>query len=152
MSQPDPDLVIRKIRAVIEVVACNPPATPALIDDVEHRIAVVFPEWLRTIYRSCNGFCGPTGVRYLYPLDGRYGVLEFNLFLRSQEWSPPWVKRSIIFGDNGVGGTITTHWAALDDKLIEWCYADRAEFTVLDSDLFELWRREQEDWNALTEE
>jgi len=148
---PEPDPVLSKIRAVIEVTACNPAASRELIDDdVEWRLAAPFPGWLRTVYRSCNGFCGPTGVRYLYPLDGRDGVLELNLFLRDEDWAPPWLNRAIVFSDNGAGGSITTHWVALDGALIQWCYGDGADFTVLDCDLFELWRREQERWDAVS--
>jgi len=151
MLLPDPDPVLDKIRAVIEVTALNPPASAELIDEVERRLDVTLPEWLRTVYRSCNGFCGPTGVCYLYPLHGREGVMEFTLFLR-EEWSLSWLKRAIVFSDNGVGGSITTHWAALDGKLIAWCYGDGAEFTVIDFDLFELWRREQEHWDTVRAE
>ena len=148
MLVPDPDSVLSKIRAVIEVTAVNPAASRELIDDAERRLDVAFPEWLRAIYRSCNGFCGPTGVRYLYPLEGRDGVVEFTLLLRDAEWSPPWLNRAIVFSDNGAGGTITTHWAVLDGNLIEWCYGDGAEFTVLECDLLGLWRRDQCLWNA----
>jgi len=39
---------------------------------------------------------------------------------------------------------MNTQWAALDGKLIEWHPQENEQYTVLDSDLFELWRREQE--------
>jgi hypothetical protein len=149
MAPPKPDPVLSQIRVAIEVTACNPAPSLKLIEEVERRLGVPFPEWVRGVYRSCNGFCGPTGVRYLYPLDGRDGVLELTLFLRNEDWSPPWLKRAIVFGDNGVGGSITTHWLALDGKLIQWCYGDGTDFSILNCDLFALWSREQALWDAV---
>ena len=105
--------VLSQIRAVIEVTAWSP-AKRELIATVETGLGVGFPDWLRSIYHACNGFCGPTGVPYLFPLDGRDGVLEFTLFLRGEDWSPEWLKRAIIFGMGVGSGTSTTHWAALD--------------------------------------
>jgi hypothetical protein len=82
-------------------------------------------------------------------LGGSDGVLGFNHFLR-QEWTEAaWLKKAIIFADNGVGGTLTVHWAALNGQLIEWCYGDGAEYQVLDVDIFSVWAREQSKWDAL---
>jgi hypothetical protein len=148
MPPPEANDVLSQIRAVIEVTAWEP-AKPKLLDEVEQRLVVPFPDWLRSVYHYSNGFCGPTGVRYLYPLDGRDGVLEFTLFLREEDWSPKWLQRAIVFSDNGAGGSITIHWAALDGQLIEWCYGDGADFRILESDLLALWKREQERWDAV---
>jgi hypothetical protein len=148
MARLEPD-VLSKIRAVMEVTSCQPGAAPELIAEVERGLGVPFPAWLRDIYCACNGFCGPTGVVYLYRLDGSEGVLEFTLFLRG-EWALPWLERAIVFSDNGLGGSITTHWVALDGQLIEWCYGHGGDYTVLDYDLFEVWRREQEFWDEIT--
>jgi hypothetical protein len=71
------------------------------------------------------------------------------LFLRNEDWSPPWLKQAIVFGDNGMDGTTSTDWLSLDGKLIEWCIGDGANFTILDCDLFALWSREQKRWEAL---
>jgi hypothetical protein len=120
-----------------------------LLEQTERRLGVPFPEWLRTIYLHCNGFSAPIGSCSLFRLDGADGVLEFNLFLRTQEWAPSWFKRGILFMDRRVSWTINTHWAALDGQLIEWQPQEYEHYTVLDCDLFELWRREQERYDAL---
>jgi hypothetical protein len=146
----DRDKVLSKIRSAMKVEEFKPPAAAELIDDVERGLRVSFPSWLREVYLACNGFTGPTGVRYLYPLDGSGGVLDLTLFLR-EEWWPDWLDRSIIFSDNGLGGSITTHWGVLDGRLIEWCYGDVDEYSILDLDIYELWAREQEGWNELDE-
>lgn len=149
MLIPDPSL--SSVRNVMEISAHEPPTDIALLEETERQLGVTFPDWLRVLYLSCNGFAGPTGVRYLYPLDGPDGVLSFTKFVRD-EWRLPWLRRAIIFGDNGLGGSITVHWAALDGRLIEWCYGDGGEYTVLDFDLLELWAREQQNWNVTDEE
>lgn len=143
------DRVLARIRSAIETTSINPPATPKMIESVERGLGVPFPPWLRSIYLACNGFCGPTGVGYLWPLEGEYGVEAFTHFLRNDPNWPDWLDRAIVFSDNGVGGTITVHWAALDGKLIEWCYGDNEAFTILNIDLFELWAREQKMWDEI---
>jgi len=149
MREPEPGLTLARIREVIEVRAYLPPPGIAALEETERALGVPFPGWLRDVYLACNGFEGPAGVRYLWPLEGREGVLLFTKFLRSEDWSPSWLDRAIIFGDNGVGGSITTHWAALDGKLIEWCYGDGAAYSVLDCGLLGLWKREQDKWDAV---
>ncbi len=140
--------VLERIRSAMPDASFDPPATVALIDAAESAVGVSFPDWLCEIYLACNGFRGPTDVRYLYPLDGREGVVEFTLFLRT-EWSAPWLNRAIIFSDNGVGGTCTVHWAACDGRLIEWCYGDGDKYTVVDGDLYDVLRREQALWDDM---
>jgi hypothetical protein len=149
MLTPDPSLI--SVRKVMEISAHAPPKDTAVLEETERQLGVTFPDWLRIQYLSCNGFTGPAGVRYLYPLDGSDGVLSFTRFVR-HEWGLPWLQRAIIFSDNGLGGSTTVHWAALDGRLIEWCYGDEGEYTVLDFDLLELWAREQQKWNAIDEE
>ena len=48
-----------------------------------------------------------------------------------------------------VSWTIDTHWAALDGQLVEWYAQDGERYSVLDSDLFALWAREQEQADKL---
>ena len=143
---PDPSL--SRVREVMNVTAHEPPLDISILEETERRLGVAFPDWLRVFYLSCNGFKGPTGVRYLYPLDGRDGVLCFTEFVR-EEWGLDWLQRAIIFSDNGLGGSVTVHWCALDGKLIEWCYGDEGEYTVLDLDLLTLWAREQKNWSSI---
>jgi hypothetical protein len=146
---PTPASVLDHISEIMRAKKFFPPADPAEIDDVEKKLGVQFPGWLRQIYLAADGFLGPTGVRYLYRLRGGDGVLDFNKFLR-QEWNEAtWLSKAIVFADNGVGGTLTVHWAALNGKLIEWCYGDDSEYQVLDVDIFDVWAREQSKWDEL---
>src|SRR5262249_53754823 len=139
MTMPETDPVRARIRQAISVTEfLPPPLRPVfepdgqrlrvpmaeLIADAERKLGVAMPPWLREVYLGCNGFLGPSGECFLYPLDGNQGVGDFPLFLREQAWSPPWLKRAIVFGY--VRGTVslTTHSVALDGQLIEWRYLD----------------------------
>jgi hypothetical protein len=167
MDFPGPDPILARIKAVTPVEAFHQaPLRPlfepdgsrlrvpmtTLIEQTERGLGSPFPEWLRTVYLHCNGFRGPVGRCSLFRLDGDDGVLEFNLFLRTQEWAPSWLGRGMLFMDQRVSWTLNTHWAVLDGKLIEWHPQEYEKYTVLDCDLFELWRREQERHDALDAE
>ncbi len=164
MAVPEMDPVLARIREVITVKKfCLPPLRPLfepdgqrlriplaeLIADVERKLGVPLPSWLREVYLSCNGFFGPTGECYLYPLDGSEGVGDFNLFLREQDWAPPWLERAIVFGSIGGSGSTTTHTLVLDGQLCEWCYGDGERFRVLQGGLLKLWQQIQAKWDNL---
>jgi hypothetical protein len=138
--------ILEQISAVMRVDQYFPPADPSDVERVGRELGVQFPDWLRRIYLASDGFIGPTGVRYLYRLRERNGVLDFTTFLR-QEWADArWLKHAIVFGDNGLGGSSTIQWATLNGQLIEWCYGDGPEYQLLDVDVFGLWEREQRTW------
>jgi hypothetical protein len=59
------------------------------------------------------------------------------------------LTNAVVFGNNGIGGTSTVYWAALDGDLIEWCLGDGAEFSSIGNDVFAVWQREQELWNEV---
>lgn len=137
-----------RILAAMPNASFNESATLDLIEQAQLALAVTFPHWLKELYLTCDGFSGPTEVRYLYPLLGGDGTVEFTLFLRN-EWQLPWLNRCAIFSENGGGGSNTVHWGICDGKLIEWCYGDGDAFTEIDVDFFAILRREQSLWDEL---
>jgi hypothetical protein len=139
--------ILARISSVMRVERYFPPADPKNVEDVERELGVRFPGWLRQIYEATDGFVGPTGVRYLYRLNDHDGVLDFNQFLRQEWYEAIWLKRAIVFADNGIGGSLTVHWAVLDGRLIQWCYGDGIEYQVLEIDIFGVWAREQRRWD-----
>jgi hypothetical protein len=162
MAVKESDPVLAKIRKAIRVTDLNPaPLRPLfepdgrqlrvpmaeLIERVEQKLGVSMPPWLREVYLSCNGFLGPYRECILYPLDGSEGVEEFTQFLRDENWAPPWLNRAIVFGYTGGSDSTTAHSVVLDGQLVEWCYADGAKFSVVEGDLFDLWRRLQAEWD-----
>src|SRR5262245_61041658 len=156
MRSPEPDPVLARIEQVLSVAEFYPPPLRPLfepdgrrlrvpmadlIERTERGLGVPFPDWLRAVYLSCNGFRGTCS---LLSLDGAGGVLEFNLAVRQQEWAPAWFRRAILFMNGGGTWTMNAHWWALDGQLVEWYAQDGEQYTVLDCDLFGLWAREQE--------
>jgi hypothetical protein len=164
MAIPETGTILARIRESIRVEKFYPPPLRPLFEPdgrrlhvpmtellaaVERKLGVPMPLWLREVYQTCNGFSGPYDVCILYPLDGNAGVGDFTLFLRDQDWSPPWLTRAIVFGFIAGSGSTTAHSVALDGQLIEWCYGDGDKYRVLEGGLFELWRRIQARWDAV---
>lgn len=143
------DLLGERILSAMPDASFGRPATSSDIDEAGRVLGVPFPPWLRDLYLLSDGFTGPTGVRYLYPLLGRDGAVGTTLFLRNESWAPEWVQRSIIFADNGMGGSITTHWGALDDSIVEWCFGDGADFTERGHDYASVLAAEQRTWDEV---
>lgn len=137
-----------RILAAMPKVSFNDPATSVMIEKAQLSLAVTFPSWLRDLYLTCDGFSGPTDVRYLYPLCEDNGVVEFTLFLRN-EWKLPWLNRCAVFSENGLGGSSTVHWGICDGKLIEWCYGDGNDFNEIDGDFISILKRQQSLWDEL---
>ena len=167
MNPPEPDSVLARIKGVIVVEEFHPPPLrplfepdgrrlrvpmAELIERTERDLGPPFPDWLKAVYLCCNGFSGPISVCSLLRLDGPDGVAGYTLFLRSQEWSPAWLQRAIVFSHRRVSWSIDTHWAARDGELVEWTPGAGAGYTVLEPDLFALWRREQEQADRLAAE
>jgi hypothetical protein len=167
MESPGPDPVLARITDVITVEELHPaPLRPLFepdgrrlrvpmaepIERTERDLGLPFPDWLKAVYLSCNGFSGPIGVCSLLGLDGPGGVAGYTLFLRSQESSPAWLQRAIVFSHRRVSWSIDTHWAARDGDLVEWAPGEGPSPTILEPDLFALWRREQEQADRLAAE
>ena len=137
-----------RILAAMPKVSFNGPATLDMIEKAQLSLGVTFPAWLRDLYLVCDGFSGPTDVRYLYSLCGEGGVVEFTKFLRN-EWKLPWLNQCAIYSDNGGGGSSTVHWGIWEGKLIEWCYGDGNVFREFDGNFFTILKREQSLWDEL---
>ena len=151
MSPENADRVRQHLLDVMRVETFYPPADASAIAAAEAKVRVAFPHWLRELYLACNGFRGPTQWEYLIPLEGREGLVEFTEFLRAEDWAPPWLSRAVVFGSDINSGTLTTHFVALDGKLVTWTLGDAGEFVPFDGTVYDLYRREQAGWDELKE-
>jgi hypothetical protein len=126
------------------VTSFGPPCSPEQIEEASRKLALRFPDALRSLYLAFDGLRGPTNAAFLWSLAK---VVDQNLFVREEEWAPSWLRRVIIFGDDGIGGTIGIQWA-IDpdhtDQIIEWCLGSLSDRPIGGSTVFEVWRREQE--------
>ena len=145
MNLSDEQLSVRKrIEAVMRVEEFSDPAPPDAIDAAERELGVPIPAELREIYHACNGFAGPTWTRYLSSLQDAIKLTR----MERQNWgeSYPWLEKAALFGRNGVGGSLTVQWGVLrscPDEILEWCYGDGGEYTLLSMTWYDLWARER---------
>ncbi len=143
-----------QIASVIRVDEFGLPASDDEIQRVEREFDVPFPAWLRSIYRACNGFTTRWNTQSLLPLDDvlRHREIMLTTFEDPEESLPDWLPRAIVFFYEGGSGTCTTHWAALDDQLIKWCYGDWDEFDSPNESFFDLLRELQNKWDEWDQE
>ncbi len=66
--------------------------------------------------------------------------------------APEWLERAIILAFKWGSGSDTSHWAALDGNLIEWCLGDYDEFDLFETDFVEQLRKLQAWWDEIEKE
>src|SRR5271168_4574213 len=84
------------------------PCSEVQIVDAERALGHKLPPLLDELYRSFDGFTGPTNARFLYPLLVPPSAMATSLvahtkFLRSETDFPPFLQRVVALGDTGVG-------------------------------------------------
>jgi hypothetical protein len=112
--------------------------------ELGHRL----PDALVEVYTQANGFNGPTGAAFLYPLISTTkatSAVSHTLYLRSDPVQPEFWAHCIAFGDFGVGG----YWGieVTTQRIFEWWPEDGDEITYIESSINELWRK-KEAWYA----
>ena len=139
--------------------AAYPFGAPCSDDDLaeaERRLSQSLPPDLRILYRHFNGFIGPTHAAFLYPLLHKLSELgtslvEFNFFLRGQDYCPDFVQECIFYGDNGCGPS----WGLLPKepgKVIVWDAEWGKDYEIAGHDIFEVWLAEEKLYNELDAE
>jgi cell wall assembly regulator SMI1 len=120
------------------------PCDEDAIRRAEQALGQTLPVPLRTLYLAFDGFLGPTDAAFLWPLSGNEGLVELNLFYRSDDTFPrELVSRSLFFGDNGCGA----QWGFNSDlpgKIIQWDPSWGADFEIVGNDPVHAWRAEKE--------
>jgi hypothetical protein len=85
------------------------PCTNEQIELAERELGHPLPSSIRDLYREMNGFVGPTGAQFLYPLldqvkgSSQPSLVGHTLFLRSEEYFPAFLSKAIVVGDDGTG-------------------------------------------------
>lgn len=118
------------------------PATAAMIAQVETALGHALPDQLRSLYLEFDGFQGPTGANFLFPVleqetPGSDSLLTYTQFFRGEGYFPEWVQRAIAVGDNGIGTT----WFVLmgeGERLVRWD-AEWEEYEEVEGNLLDAW-------------
>lgn len=139
-----------RITAAMPGCTFGEPASDAEVDLAQRELGTPFPAWLRSLFKACNGVTAKKHSQdVLWDLQK---VVDDTLFMRDDENfgdspAPEWLERAIILAYKWGSGSDTSHWAALDGKLIEWYLGDYDEFVVLETDFVEQLRRLQKWWD-----
>jgi hypothetical protein len=110
---------VLNVSAAVEVGALFPagvfgaPCTEVEIATAERALGHKLPPILQELYRAFDGFVGPTGTQFLYPLlksphKMKTSLVEYTKFLRtefrgSKGYIPELLQRSVAVGDTGIG-------------------------------------------------
>jgi hypothetical protein len=122
------------VRACFAGFTFGSPCPESEISRAESELGATLPAVLRELYLAFDGFNGPTGAAFFWPLFGHVenspGLVEMNLFYRGDDLFPQGlVSQCIFFGDNGCG----PQWGMKRDvpgKVILWDAAWGDEYEV----------------------
>jgi hypothetical protein len=100
---------------------------------------------LREMYREFDGFGGPMGTCFLYPLllpqpFSKETLVGHTLFLRGEEYFPVFLHKAVVYGDFGNG----PYWGVLldtPDKVFVWDAEWGDQFDVLEGTPLDAWEK-----------
>jgi len=129
------------------------PCPESEISRAESELGETLPPVLRELYLAFDGFNGPTGAAFFWPLfahgENAPGLVEMNLFYRGDDLFPRGlVSQCLFFGDGGGG----PQWGIKQDipgKIILWDAEWGSEFEVAGADPLEVWANEKRIYDEL---
>jgi len=131
--------------------ACGAPCSESDLARAEGLLGEHLPEDLRRFYFAFDGFRGPTGARFLWPLFAKDGLVDFNHFLRQgDEFPHEFVASCVFFGDAGIGDM----WGLKRDlpgQVIRWSASWGDDFEIAGSSPVEAWLREKKSYDELAQ-
>jgi cell wall assembly regulator SMI1 len=145
MGQPD------DVRALFAGYEFGAPCTESDICGAEAELGEPLPPALRELYCAFDGFRGPTGATFFWPLFGREGLVEMNRFYRRDPLFPQGlVSQCVFFGDDGCG----PQWGLMRDlpgNVIRWDAEWGSDFEVAGASPLDAWRAAKESYDSLSE-
>lgn len=141
------------VRQAFENGVFRRPAIAAMIAQVEQDLGHALPDQLRSLYLAFDGFQGPTGSNFLFPVlerttPGSESLLTYTQFFRGEDYFPEWLRRAIAVGDNGTGAT----WFMLleeGERLVRWD-AEWEEYEEVDGTLLDAWIAERKLYESVS--
>jgi hypothetical protein len=118
----------------------GPPCGEADLQRAEATLGVPLPVTLHELYLAFDGFLGPTGARFFWPLFGYPGLVRSNQFYRDEDLFPrELVSRCLFFGEDGCGPVWGFH-ANQPGKVIRWDPEWGDDFEVVGDTPLDVWR------------
>lgn len=143
--------LVEKVRESFREFPFGPPATLEDLRRAESKLGEPLPSVLRDLYLAFDGFRGPTNARYLWPLFGKDGLVEFNTFLRfGDEFPRELVRSCIFFGDEGIGPM----WGIKHDlpgNIICWDAEWGTDFEIVGTTPLEVWLESKRGFDAISD-
>ncbi|PTY02048.1 hypothetical protein DB347_25155 [Opitutaceae bacterium EW11] len=141
--------VAEEVRAQFTGFEFGPPCAEVEVTRAEHALGQQLPLAIRSLYLAFDGFRGPTNARFMWPLFGRDGLVEFNGFLRSgSEFPRAFVSSCVFYGDAGIGEV----WGIkheLPGRVIRWNASWGEDFEDAGSAPLEVWLKEKAAYDEL---
>jgi SMI1 / KNR4 family (SUKH-1) len=142
-----------EVRALFPAGVFGAPCTDLEIAAAERALGHKLPPILKDLYRSFDGFIGPTDAQFLYPLlkptdTMKTSLVEHTQFLRSEDYFPQFLQRSVAIGDTGIGPC----WIIEIDRAerILWWDAEWGdEYEVVPGTLIDAWHRARDEYARL---
>lgn len=129
------------------------PVTVAAIAQVEQALGHPLPDQVRSLYLEFDGFQGPTGANFLFPVleratPGSESLLTYTQFFRSEDYFPEWLQRAVAVGENGTGAT----WFILleeRERVVQWD-AEWEEYEEVKGNLIDAWIEERKLYESVS--
>src|SRR3712207_4216953 len=139
--------IARQIRELFKGFPFGATCTPADVARAEKLLGHTLPPPLTELYLNFDGFAGPTNAAFFYPLltpspFSNTSLVEYTLFLRGEDYFPPFLRRALAIGDYGVGPC----WLiSLDNpgSVLEWD-GEWDDYETLEGTLVDVWRGKKE--------
>ena len=143
------------VRRAFPEASFSSPASEATIAGAERQLGQPLPQFLRELYLEFDGFLGPTGSPFLFPVltpprEGAETLTTYTQFFRTETGMPDWLKNAVVVGDDGTGMA----WFVLLDenlKIVRWD-AEWEEYEAVEDGLLEEWIRAKEHYDRLLRE
>jgi hypothetical protein len=141
------------VRACFAGFGFGPPCSESEIRHAESELGETLPSVLGDLYLAFDGFEGPTGAAFFWPLfahrENAPGLVEMNLFYRGDNLFPRGlVSQSLFFGDNGCG----PQWGIKRDvpgKVVLWDAEWGDDYEVAGENPLEVWAAEKQMYEEL---
>ena len=142
-----------EVRAMFPGATFRPPCADAQISMAEQRLGHALPPILVDIYRAFDGFLGPTGAQFLYPLDDptretSTTLVTYTLFLRGQDYFPAFLKSAVAVGDMGAGACWLI-FLSEPTRVALWDAEWGDDYERLEGGIADVWRSAKEQYESL---
>ena len=129
------------------------PVSAGEIQLAEEELGHALPQVLRDLYSAFDGFTGPTGAPFFFPLRtassfSPESLVSYTLFLRSEDYFPESLRDAVVVGDFG-GGSSWFVKASNPEQVLRWDAEWGDEYEILDGSILDVWLNEKAAYESI---